>query len=372
MNQFPQCWCGNMALTPFSPGYLKCPACETLVVAQMPEVDITRVTDDEQDFYGREYWFSHQENDLGFSNIRIRSRADLPERCLHWLCTILKYKLSPGRVLELGSAHGGFVAMLRWVGFDATGLELSPWVVDFARQTFGVPMVLGPVEDQQIEPGSLDLIALMDVLEHLPDPVGTMRHCLNLLNSGGILVIQTPYLPEGKTYEDLVAQDDPFLEMLVEKEHLYLFSQRSIQEFFQRLGADHLVFEPAIFAHYDMSLVVSRAPLTMYLPNEIEGALSATPGGRLVQALLDLDGQFRDLKKRHAESEADRAARLKAINWLNEELGASESDRAARLEVIHEQGRRLGELEAELQLLSSYPEVKLRRRLSRLLNKHHF
>ena len=47
-------------------------------------------------------------------------------------------------------------------------------------------MLLGPVEDQQIEPGSLDVIALMDVFEHLPDPVSTMRHCLRLLRPDGI------------------------------------------------------------------------------------------------------------------------------------------------------------------------------------------
>ena len=360
-----KCWCGNTDLMPFSPEYLKCLACKTLVAVQMPGANIARVTDDENDFYGREYWFSHQENDLGFPSIRIRSRTDLPERCLHWLRTVLKYKLPPGHVLELGSAHGGFVAMLCWAGFDATGLELSPWVVEFAKDTFGVPMLLGPVEDQQIEPGSLDLIALMDVLEHLPDPVGTMRHCLNLLNPDGILVIQTPRLPEDKTYEDMVAQDDPFLEQLKEMDHLYLFSRRSIGEFFQRLGADHLAFETAFFAHYDMFLIVSSAPLAVYLPDEIERALSATPGGRLVQAMLDLDDQFR-------ESEADRAARLDQINELTRLFRESEADRAARLEVIHEQGRRLGKVEAErdrvmqtLLAVSQSPTYKLLRRLGR-------
>ena len=150
------------------------------------------------------------------------------------------------------------MALLHWAGFDATGLELSPWVVQFARKTFGTPMLLGPVEDQQIKLASLDMIALMDVLEHLANPVGTMRHCLELLKPNGILVIQAPCLPEGRSHEDMVALSDPFLEQLKEKEHLYLFSQRSIRELFARLGAEHVVFEPAIFAYYDMFLVVSR------------------------------------------------------------------------------------------------------------------
>jgi 2-polyprenyl-3-methyl-5-hydroxy-6-metoxy-1,4-benzoquinol methylase len=356
-----KCWCGNTDLSPFSPEYLKCTVCGTLVVAQMPEADNTRVSDDENDFYSREYWFSHQENDLGFSNIEIRSRTDLPERCLHWLRTVLKYKLPPAQVLEIGSAHGGFVAMLRWAGFDAMGLELSPWVVEFARGTFGVPILLGPVEDHEIEPSSLDLIVLTDVLEHLPDPVGTMRHCLSLLKPDGILIIQTPCLPEGRSYEDMVTQHDPFLKMLVEEEHLYLFSQHSIQELFHRLGVNHLAFEPAIFAHYDMFLAVSRAPLAVEPPAEIERALSSTLSGRLIQAMLDLDDQLHDLKQRHAaqldqihelarllqESEADRAARLDQIHELTRLLQVSEADRAARLDQIHELTRLLQESEAD-------------------------
>lgn len=373
MNHSPTCWCGNAVLQVFSPDYLKCIVCGTLVAAQMPGSEISQVHDDEKDFYGREYWFSHQEVDLGQPNIAIRSRTDLPERCLHWLRTLLKYKLPPGHVLELGSAHGGFVALLRWTGFDAIGLELSPWVAKFACETVGVPTLLGPVESQQIEPSSLDAIALMDVLEHLPDPQATMSHCLSLLKPNGIMVIQTPCYPEGKTYEELLAQGSRFLDQFKKLDHLYLFSRSSIREFFHRLGADHLEFEPAIFAHYDMFFIVSRAPFAMCLPDEIERALSAALNGRLVQALLDLDDQFHDLKKHYVESEADRAARLIVMQEQGERLGqleadrnslqaqladlrlqfeTVEADRAARLEVIHQQGHQLSELQGAVHAMT--------------------
>jgi len=357
MSQTPKCWCGNSDLVTFSSEYLRCKVCETLIAAHMPEYTISRVTSDEQDFYGCDYWFSHQEEELGNPSITARARADLPERCLHWLRALLKYKLPPAHVLELGSAHGGFVAMLRLAGFDATGLELSPWVVKFASEIFNVPMLLGPLEDQQIDPGSLDVIALMDVLEHLPDPLGTMRHCLGLLKPEGILVIQTPQYPEGKTCEDMVSQHDRFLEQLKEKEHLYLFSPKSIRELFHRLAAEHLAFEPAIFAHYDMFLVVSRAPLAAYLPDEIDRALEATPSGRMVQALLALDNQLREFSKRYAESEADRAARLEDMHRIERLLAESERDRAARRGVIEAQRAEIGRLQEQVVLLSQRLET---------------
>lgn len=331
----------------------------------MPDREIARVEDEERDFYGRRYWFEYQERELGNPDITVRARTDLPERCVYWLRTVLTYKLPPGRVLELGSAHGAFVAMLRWAGFDATGLELSPWVVQFIRETFQVPVLLGPVEDQQIEPASLDVIALMDVLEHLSDPESTMRHCLGLLKPDGILLIQTPCYPEGRTYDEMVAQHDRFLEMLKPTDHLYLFSRRSIHDLFRRLGADYVAFEPAIFAEYDMFVVVSRVPLVTLGPAEIDATLSARPAGRMIQALLDLDVARRDLGRRYVESETDRAARLEVIHEqgrrlsvlehelaeLRRHLNEIEGDRAARLRVIHEQADRLQALAAERETL---------------------
>lgn len=377
MTQEPlRCWCGNRDLEAFSPEYAKCSVCETLVSLRQPDRSIVHITDEEHDLYGQNYWFAHQEHDLGFSTIKDRARTDLPERGLFWLRTLLKYKLPPAQALELGSAHGGFVALLRWAGFEARGLELSPWVVDFAQQTFDVPMLLGPVEEQAIAPGSLDIVVLMDVLEHLPDPMSTLQHCLSLLTSDGFLLIQTPQFPSELSYEAMRAEQSSFLQMLQSKEHLYLFSKQAVRELFRRLGAEHIVFEPAIFGHYDMFMAVSRMPLTAVPPEDVVQSLSSTPHGRLVLALLDsnaehlaaLERQKASLGALQAQlqaSEADRAARLELIEqqgvalgripaleadvaFLKERLQLSEADRAARFEVIQRQGAELGQIQRQI------------------------
>jgi glycosyltransferase involved in cell wall biosynthesis len=197
-------------------------------------------------------------------------------------------------------------------------------------------MLLGLVEEQRLEPGSLDMVILMDVLEHLPDPEKTMRHCLRLLKPNGIFVIQTPCLPEGKTYEDLESQGDPFLEMLIEKEHLSLFSRSSIQNFFHRLQIDHLKFEPAIFSRYDMFLVASREPFAPHSSGKIEEALNSSPSGKMVQALADSYLQKQDLLEKYQEADADRAARSDQINQLNQLLREAETDRLARRELTQQ------------------------------------
>ena len=311
------CWCGNRTFEPFSDDYFKCPECGTLVLREMPATDVTDVRADEEGLYGREYWFKHQEQDVGFPNITRRSVTDLPERCVHWLRAVLKYKLPPARTLELGAAHGGFVAMLRWAGFDATGLELSPWIADFARRTFGVPMLQGPVERQPLEPGSLDLVAMMDVIEHLPDPIGTLRLCARLLKPGGLLMIQTPEYPEHQTLEQMQEANAPFVQHLRPQEHLYLFSRRASARLMEAVGCGAPQFEPAMFAQYDQFFIAAAVPGAgvprAHTPEESRRALQATPGGRMVGAILDL-ADARDYYAREC------AARLKVIDVLDAEV----------------------------------------------------
>jgi SAM-dependent methyltransferase len=335
------CWCGASELRPFSETYAQCGACHTLVTRHPFPHDLPFVEDDARDFYGKDYWFSHQEGDLGQPGILKRTRTDLPERGVHWLRAVLKYKRPPGRILELGSAHGGFVALLRWAGFDAAGLELSPWVVSFARQTFDVPVHQGALEQQDFDTGSFDAIALMDVLEHLPDPVATIGRALAFLKPDGVLVIQTPRYPRGTTHAQMVESGDRFLEQLKTNEHLFLFSDESIELLLSRLGAAHVRREPAIFSHYDMFVVAGRAALSPHSAEAVSESLGRTPSGRMIQALLDLADQ-RDAARRSSAA----VGPLRAdVAYLKEQIAVSEADRARRLAVIEQQGSRMQQAE---------------------------
>jgi 2-polyprenyl-3-methyl-5-hydroxy-6-metoxy-1,4-benzoquinol methylase len=291
-------------LKSFGEGYRRCQACETLVVEGHPKTTDPRVSDESKDLYGNGYWFDHQTSDLGCPDIVSRSRTDLAERCIHWLRSLLQFKLPPAKVLEIGCAHGGFVAMLRQAGFDATGLELSPSIVRLARETFDVPVLTGPIEDQSLPPDSLDAIVMMDVLEHLPDPLGTLSCCMKLLKPDGILLTQTPAYPEGMSLRQLHQEKHQFPRMLDPNEHLFLFSRSSAGELFRRLEAPCIEFIPAIFDFYDMSFVASRRPLHRHDAASQSAALCRTVSGRFMQAMLDLDerrlnllGKYRELRE---------------------------------------------------------------------------
>lgn len=343
------CWCGAENLSAFNQDYSVCPECGTLVSQQSLTDEQLLVQNDETDFYGKQYWLEHQKQDLGFSDIYSRSRSDLTERNLHWLKTLLTYCLPPAAVLEVGCSHGSFVALLRQAGYDATGVEMSPWVVELGQKTFAVPISVGPVENLDIPHGSLDAIVLFDVLEHLPAPVATLAQCLKLLKPEGLMLVQTPQFREGMEHAVLVETKDRFLEILKADEHLYLFSERSVGRLFHDLGVEHLHYEPAIFAHYDMFFVASRSPFTVHSRQDCEQRLLDTPNGRLAQALMDLRDRELELEERLSGAEADSCARLHDIESLTRLLEESEADRHARWEQIQTLTRLLEESEADRQ-----------------------
>ncbi|BET69628.1 hypothetical protein ASA1KI_45460 [Opitutales bacterium ASA1] len=325
-----RCWCGNQDLLPFSDDYLRCAECETLVLARRPENLTSRIQDEDTELYGRNYYLRHLTEDYGYPDIESRMRADLPERCLHWLKTLLRYKSPGARTLELGCGHGASVALLRAAGYDATGLELSPWLVEFARKSWDIPVLAGPFEDQQIAPGSLDAVLAFDVLEHLPNPLATLSATVSSLAHDGVFLVQTPRYPEGKTIAELTAANHPFLEQFKPTEHLFLFSETAARLLMQRLGFVHVVFEPAIFAHYDQYFVAGRTEMSARSVDPLTRGEHATTARRLVQALLD------------ASQHTDRS---RTDDTLQDRLAAAESDRAARLRVIHEQGDKLAEVQ---------------------------
>jgi glycosyltransferase involved in cell wall biosynthesis/2-polyprenyl-3-methyl-5-hydroxy-6-metoxy-1,4-benzoquinol methylase len=329
----PRCWCGNPSLEPFSGPYLHCPNCESLVYTGNLDHLAPADQGSESFYYGKDYWFEHQEKDLGLPTIAERARMDLSERIPYLLRTVLKYRLPPARSLEVGCGHGGLAGLMRQAGFDAAGLELSPAIVEFAHQTFDIPMVLGPLEQQNLPAGAFDLILMIDVLEHLPDPPGTLREVRRLLKPDGLLFIQTPCYPAGRSYQQLQESESQFLQMLIPEEHLNLFSKDSVTRLLEDAGFQAPVFEPPFFPQYDMFLV---APVTSihdrYSDEKIAEAMVQSSQSRTLLGLLDLKKTYE-----------------KTLGLLRE----SEEDRYHRLEVIHSRDQSLKDLDSRLQFTTS-------------------
>lgn len=106
----------------------------------------------------------------------------------------------PGRVLDVGCGDGLFFGALAEFG-EVEGVES-----DASLLTPGSPhrgrIHVGPF-DAGYRPGHrFALIVMLDVLEHLPDADGALRHARSLLEPGGRLVVTVPAFPALWTHHD--------------------------------------------------------------------------------------------------------------------------------------------------------------------------
>ena len=97
-----------------------------------------------------------------------------------------------GRALDVGCAAGFAMRVLEERGFEVFGVEPSRSIREVALRHFAPDRIhAGTLEDAPFGPASFDLIAMWDVLEHLPDPLAALRRARELLAPSGRLVIET-------------------------------------------------------------------------------------------------------------------------------------------------------------------------------------
>jgi methionine biosynthesis protein MetW len=98
-----------------------------------------------------------------------------------------------GRVLDIGCASGGLLALLRTRAGHLAGLELSASAANAAGQ-IADHVVQGALEDPGLpfEPASFDLVVLADVLEHLPDPAAGLQRAIGFCRPGGAVLVSVP------------------------------------------------------------------------------------------------------------------------------------------------------------------------------------
>ena len=97
-----------------------------------------------------------------------------------------------GRLLDVGCAHGFFLAEARRRGYVVVGVEAHPDMAGFARGALRLDVVEGLWSD--VEPASklFEVITFNDSLEYMPDPVAALRKAAARLARGGVVFVKVP------------------------------------------------------------------------------------------------------------------------------------------------------------------------------------
>ena len=142
-----------------------------------------------------------------------------------------RYHPRRGDLLEVGSGFGGFLLAAIGDGWRVEGIEPSASAVAAARRRFGDDVRLQQTifEQAQLAPDSFDCVVMLNVIEHVRDPVGVCRRVHELLRAGGCLALRWPQ----SVFLNRLRRRPRLLGV---PEHLHDFTRRSIGRLYQVAG----------------------------------------------------------------------------------------------------------------------------------------
>ena len=100
--------------------------------------------------------------------------------------------LKPGsRILEIGCGTGHNLPMLGAFG-EVDAIEIDPAARAIASERLGKPVGTAPLPTLAGVTGTYDMIAVLDVVEHIEDDVATFRGMAERLAPGGEILVTVP------------------------------------------------------------------------------------------------------------------------------------------------------------------------------------
>jgi 2-polyprenyl-3-methyl-5-hydroxy-6-metoxy-1,4-benzoquinol methylase len=134
------------------------------------------------------------------------------------------------RYLDIGCSTGFVVEAAKARGWEAIGTDLNPSAIEYGKSR-GLDLRTVALDDAGFEPGSFDAVSLFDVLEHLIDPVVTLRACTRLLRPGGIVFMYVPNYDSASRL--LMGRDAHFI---WPTHHLNYYTPATIRDLMTREG----------------------------------------------------------------------------------------------------------------------------------------
>ncbi len=163
------------------------------------------------------------------------------------------------RVLDVGCASGRLAEHLQRSGNRVSGVEIDPDLGEAARVHLE-RLVIGDLDKLDLADefggGSFDVVVFADVLEHLKNPLRTLRQARELLADGGYTVVSIPNIAHGSVRLALLQGRFEYRELgLLDDTHLRFFTRSSVDAFLRAGG-----FVPSV------SLQTTAGPFETEIP----------------------------------------------------------------------------------------------------------
>ena len=134
-----------------------------------------------------------------------------------------------GKLLDVGCGGGRFLNRMKKRGWEVEGIDFDEQATHKVTARYRINTHNGDLTQCALPANSFDVVTMSQTIEHLYDPIATLRESLRILKPGGLLVMTTPNV-------NSIGADEfgAFWRGWEAPRHLHMFSVESLQRLTQR------------------------------------------------------------------------------------------------------------------------------------------
>ena len=170
------------------------------------------------------------------------------------------------KFLDIGSASGAFLKVIKDFGFLEEGYEPSKEMVNYGKKKYNVNINQGSIEDISNE-SKYDFISFWDVLEHVTNLNETLKKVQKISKKNTFLIINVPDIDS--LASKLMRSYWPFYLNV----HLYYFNEKSIKKILEKYNFELVKTFPH-FQYLELGYLCFRAKKYLSFFSFIERILS--------------------------------------------------------------------------------------------------
>lgn len=158
------------------------------------------------------------------------------------LNVIRKY-VKKGKLLDVGCAMGFFLKIANEYGFEPFGVDISSDLSTLARERYGLNVITGTLENTKFKSDFFDVVTLFSVLEHVSDPLGTLKMINRYTKKEGLLFIKVP------NYNRVSIKLSWEKDLIFDKRHLFYFTPKTLTEILKKAGFEILFIRTGLITN---------------------------------------------------------------------------------------------------------------------------
>jgi len=135
-----------------------------------------------------------------------------------------------GIALDVGCNSGYLLDQLKKKGWQVSGMDLCLPLVKCARDR-GFSVSAETLETTSMPANSTDLLTMLHVLEHIPQPQRALSRALEILKPGGYLFVAVPNI-ESRLFQRVYGDASIFLPV----QHIWYFSKKTLRSTVEKFG----------------------------------------------------------------------------------------------------------------------------------------